>query len=299
MSENFVNVGQITGSQFQLGQNNVMYLPAQPTAPAERASWDVGIITVLSEESRAVAAMLSDAGVCEIRVHDSGLRFREAKLSVARSNISVVATQTLNQGQRSAVIAFERLREIYAPATVVLTGIAGAIHPSLDIGDVVVVDTVVYYDQRRETATGPARRGQACAVPARTKHAINAFFADRSEPYLTTIHGPDGISRACSVSRGPIGSGEAVIADGDSAIRRYISAFNDKTLAVETEAAGVAEAFYETTDSLAAGTGWLAIRGISDKADAAKSDASHEMASWHAAAILREMLPYLHASPMS
>ena len=39
--------------------------------------------------------------------------------------------------------------------------------------------------------------------------------------------------------------------------------------------------------------GWLAIRGISDHADADKDDAFHQVASWHAAATLIGLLPYL------
>ena len=57
---------------------------------------------------------------------------------------------------------------------------------------------------------------------------------------------PDGTTRDYKIRPGLIGSGEAVIADPNSDIRRYITAFNDKTLAVETEAGGLAEAFYVT-----------------------------------------------------
>ncbi len=315
MSGEQINIGSLQGGGNQIGgSSNVMYQAPQPVgrpAMAERPGldladasrqgrrtrWDVGVITVLSEETSAVAAMLDASGECHVRVHDSGLRCREAQLGSPGAGISVVATQTLGQGQQSAVIAFERLREAYTPTTVVLTGIAGAINPIITLGDVVVVNGVIHYDQRRETSAGITRRGQEIPVPARTRHAINAFFSDHGEPYRTTIVGSDGISRSCAVRPGMIGSGEAVVADQNSPIRGYVTAFNEKTLALETEAAGIAEAFYETTDTLAAGTGWLAIRGISDSADAAKDDTYHEIASWHAAVILRQMLPYLKASP--
>lgn len=307
------NIGSVQGGNLQLGSGNVMHVP-QPVADAaavgrpglvgadaarqeRRTRWDVGVITVLSEETSAVAAVLGASGQCQVRVHDSGLRYREAYLGSSNSGISVVATQTLGQGQQSAVIAFERLREAYAPATVILTGIAGAINPIINLGDVVIATGVIHYDQRKETPAGIARRGQEIPVPARTRHAINAFFSDHGEPYRATIPGSQGITRACAVRPGLIGSGEAVVADQNSPIRSFVSTFNEKTLALETEAAGIAEAFYEAADTLAAGTGWLAIRGISDSADAAKDDSYHEIASWHAAAILRQMLPYLTINP--
>jgi adenosylhomocysteine nucleosidase len=176
-------------------------------------------------------------------------------------------------------------------------GIAGAISPMLTLGDVVIVTGVIHYDQRKETPTGTARRGQEIPVPARTRHAINAFFSDHGEPYRATVAGSDGIKRTCAVWPGLIGSGEAVVADQNSLIRSFVTTFNEKALALETEAAGIAEAFYETADTLSAGTGWLSIRGISDCADAAKDNTYHEIASWHAAAILRQMLPYLKVNP--
>ena len=112
----------------------------------------------------------------------------------------------------------------------------------------------------------------------------------------TTIQDQAGTTRTCKVLPGPIGSGEAVIADHDSAIRQYVTAFNDKTLAAETEAGGIAEAFYEMAGTSPPGGGWLAIRGISDHANAGKDDTYHDIASRHAAAIFLEMLPYLRPS---
>jgi adenosylhomocysteine nucleosidase len=130
-------------------------------------------------------------------------------------------------------------------------------------------------------------------VPAATRRVINAFFSDHGEPYWATIQDPDGTTRTYHVLPGPIGSGEAVIADKDSETRRYIIGFNDKTLALETETGGLAEAFYEMASPASPGTGWLAIRGISDEADARKDDSFHAVASWHAAAVFRQLLPYL------
>jgi adenosylhomocysteine nucleosidase len=261
--------------------------------PAGAGRLDVGIITVLSEETRAVTAALDAAGRCRSQMGPAGLRFREAELGGGRPGLRVVATQALDRGQRSAVLAFEQLRRHYAPATVVLVGIAGGISPEVRPGDVVVVHEVIYYDMRKERPDGIVHRGQARPVPAAARRAINAFFSDNGEPYRALLHGPDGVARACHVLPGPIGSGEAVVACESSEIRRYLTEVNDKTLALETEAGGVAQAFYETAGTAAAGAGWLAIRGISDDAGAGKDDSYHEIASWHAAGILRMLLPYL------
>jgi adenosylhomocysteine nucleosidase len=285
--------GSVTGTQTNI-QN--VHSPQENTRePGGRQSswWDIGVITVLSEETQAVNAMLAAAGPCTQRTCDSGLRFREAHIEVAGKHITVAAVQALDRGQRAAVIAFDQLRQHYAPAVVVLAGIAGGISTAVRLGDVVVVQDVIYYDLRKETAGAVIHRGQSRPVPAAIRHAINAFFSDHGEPYQATIKDPAGTSRTCHVLPGPIGSGEAVVADKNSAIRQYVAAFNDKTLALETEAGGIAEAFYAMAGTGTPGSGWLAIRGISDHADTGKDDAYHEIASRHAAAILHQMLPYL------
>jgi len=289
----------ITGSA--LGQGTTVNNAARPqtaptpaaTASSQPSGWDVGVITVLSEETRAVAAALALAGPCTRNTRPGGLRFLEARTGAPASPVTVVATQAIDRGQRAAVIAYEQLRQHYAPAVVVLVGIAGGISPAVRLGDVVIVNEATHYDLRKEPPNGIVRRGQARPVPASIRHAINAFFSDHGEPYQATIPDPAGPPRTCHVLPGPIGSGEAVIADRHSAIRDYLSAFNDKTLALETEAGGLAEAFYALADTTTPGSGWLAIRGISDHADHAKNDTHHDIAARHAAAILHQLLPYL------
>jgi adenosylhomocysteine nucleosidase len=291
--------GTVNISQSAIGDHPTIRIrPAPEHAPRPPAStetdrWDVGVITVLSEETRAVAAVLAAAGTCRKQTHPNGLRFCEADIGTTGGHVKVVATQALDRGQRPAVIAFESLRQHYAPAVVVLVGIAGGINPAVRLGDVVVVQEVIYYDLRKESLHEIFRRGQARPVPAAIRRAINDFFSYHGEPYRASIEDQDGTLRTCNVLPGPIGSGEAVIAHKDSDVRQYVASFNDKTLALETEGGGLAEAFYEMADVTSAGSGWLAIRGISDHADAAKDDSYHDIASWHAATILRQLLPYL------
>jgi adenosylhomocysteine nucleosidase len=253
---------------------------------------DVGVITVLSKETSAVTAALRMAGSVRSHAHEHGPRCNEAEVNVSGRRLLVVATQAADPGQRPAVLAFQRLQKDHAPAIVALVGIAAGVHSSVQLGDVVVVQDVIYYDLRKETAGRTIRRGQTRPVPIRVKHAINHFFSSNGEPYRASFKDPDEVIRPGSVLRGLVGSGEAVVADAHSDIRRYIEGFNDKTLALETEAGGVAEAFHEMAGNF--GTqGWLAIRGISDYADADKNDDYHDIASWHAAAVLIQLLPYL------
>lgn len=254
---------------------------------------DVGIITILSEETRAMArVLLAAAGELHERAHDGGFRCTEADIEIGHRRLRTVLTQADSPGQRPTVIAFERLRQTYAPEIIALVGIAGGIHPALRLGDVVIAHEVIYYDLRKEKDGETLRRGQARPLPGTTRRAVNHFFSREGEPWNAHIGHPDGSVRQCSVLPGPIGSGEAVVADRNSRIRQYVSDFNDKVLCLETEAGGLAEAFHQ----MAGGpdvSGWLVVRGISDLADTDKDDTYHDIASRHAAVVLLRILPDL------
>lgn len=288
----------ITGNS-AVGTGNTVNVGAwSRTRPADRGAaveWraDIGIITVLPAEMSAVASALAEAGSVRERTHEGGFRYREADIGVGRERIRAVLTQADAPGQRPAALAFERMRRAYAPAFVALVGIAGRVHPELRPGDVIVAQEVIYYDARKETPEGTLRRGETRPVPAPARRAINDFFSrNREVPCRASIRHPDGKIRECKVLPGPIGSGEAVVADAGSEIREYVSSFNDKVLGLETEAGGLAEAFHEMAGDPVV-SGWLVVRGISDLADAHKDDSYHEVASWHAAVTLLRMLPDL------
>jgi nucleoside phosphorylase len=272
----------------------VISAPRTESARATRRGgpWDIGVITVLSEETLAVAGMLARAGSYQERGGEGGLQFGEAAITAGGQLVKVVTIQALDSGPQSTGIAFDHLHRYYAPALVVLTGIAGGIHSSVKLGDVVIGREVIYYDHRKETPDGTRRRGSSQPVPAPVRRAVNKFFSDNGEPCPLAVTDPDGISRAFKVLPGPIGSGDAVIADADSDILSYLASYNDKTLAVETEAGGLSRAFYEKVSRPDAG-GWLVVRGISDHADARKDDACHDIAAWHAAAVLERLAAYL------
>ncbi|TMR93981.1 5'-methylthioadenosine/S-adenosylhomocysteine nucleosidase [Nonomuraea basaltis] len=165
----------------------------------------------------------------------------------------------------------------------------GGIHASTKIGDVVVATRVVYYDLRKETPEGTRRRGEEREAPSAVGHAVNAFFNDHGEPATLQAANDEG---DFLTHTGPIGSGEAVIADAKSEIIRYLKAYNDKVLAVEMEAGGLTQAFHEQ-DGPQAVRGWVVVRGISDDADDGKNDTCHDVAARHAATVLRSLLPYL------
>ncbi|GAB2861163.1 hypothetical protein GCM10022221_71150 [Actinocorallia aurea] len=254
----------------------------QPVPVDDRAAQpcDVGVITVTAKETHAVKRVL-------------GLRAgREGLIPVYSGEVegvSVCAVMAPAQGQRSAMAAVENLLHVCDPGAVVLCGIGGG-RPPTALGDVVVATEVVYYDQRKITAEGVRRRADAHPAPAVARHAVNAF---RTEVDLLTATDPDGRVRSFTVHDGPLGSGEAVIAAEGAAELAWLDQVNDKLLAIDMEAGGLARALHERTARTGRQQPWLVVRGISDHADAAKSDEPQRDAALHAALTLVRLLPYL------
>ena len=275
----------INGGVNNFGGTNSFYGPVSGhdiTMAAARSGPDaalaeIGVLTVIDEEMRAVKAVLAGMDGYRTRRLGDGPLAHEARLTGLDGRpLRIVAVQTLTRGTESAALACRALVEAYGPGTVLLVGIAGGVAEDVKIGDVVVADNVISYDARKVTPEGVRHRGQAQVVPAALGHRLNEFFADEPRP-------------AFGIHRGPIGSGNAVVADPAAEIRRWLYHVNDKVLAVETEAAGVAQSFHETSRL----PGWLTIRGISDTADRSKNDDDHEVAARHAAEVMAMLVPFL------
>ncbi|MEU0807449.1 hypothetical protein [Streptomyces sp. NPDC005970] len=265
--------------------------PATGAVDEPAVGWDVGVVTILSEELRSVVDELK----LERHKEPGGLYFYQGKYTTPEATVRIVATQSQSQGQRSAMAALENLRRHYEPRLWALVGVGGGIHDNhARVGNVIVSTDIVYYENRKINPRGDVRRrGEHRQAPAPVVHAVNAFFADRGTP--ARLHGQlsEHASEEFDVYPGVIGSGEAVIADRESEIRRYLNDYHEKVLAVDMEAGGLSQYWQENSVHSGINPGWIVIRGVSDNADEEKGHGYHELAARNAAHILRQLLPYL------
>jgi nucleoside phosphorylase len=250
---------------------------------------DVGIITVVPHEMKALLLEMSSIRPPQ-ETELGGRYFQIGSFRAVKGLHSVAATMATDQGNRSVILAYESLVQNFAPHLVVLLGIAGGIHKDVRLCDVVVADQILYYDRRKVTAESSLHRVEAYRMDVRLKDLMNRYFYKRDDPaVLTSV--PDAPYRDFRVFLGPLGSGEAVLASERAPERLWLRMLNDKCLAVETEAAGFAQAFYEdgrSRDSRASAA--LVIRGISDAADSTKDDRVRLVAARHGAIFLKDFL---------
>lgn len=244
-------------------------------SPAKKRHADVAVITIVTEETIGIVKRLqSDERY--FREGSGALSDRyyyEGRLKAAGGgHHSLVCTQSLKQGNRPVASAYSHITAEYTPNLVVLLGIAGAIHKSIDVCDAMFAESILYYDQRKVTADGTLHRGHGYNLAPWLQKWLNAFFVRHGEP--AAFPAVDGSkNQKYRVHKGPLGSGEAVVANRAAEIRQWLTRVNDKTLALETEAGGLAEVFDE--EQLKRGyraDGYLVVRGISDHADQEKSD---------------------------
>ncbi|WP_370961923.1 HEAT repeat domain-containing protein [Amycolatopsis sp. cg9] len=258
-------------------------------------SCDIGLITIIGEESRAVIEWLEEHDPSAEKRGPGGVRFvYRADVPAGSGRSRIVMTQAIEQNQTSASNAADYLVEHFSPRFLILLGVAGGIHADVTLGDVVIGTHVIDYGPAASTSNGPRHRGSAFRPPVRVVAALNNYFARHGEPrQLTAHHESAELGRSLfALQRGPIGTGPRVVKFKDAEERTFLSNYNEKTLALETEAEAVARHFYEQGDDGTI-TGYMVLRAISDHADEEKDDRWKLAASRNAVAALKELLPVI------
>ncbi|MEU8080311.1 5'-methylthioadenosine/S-adenosylhomocysteine nucleosidase [Catellatospora citrea] len=240
----------------------------------------VVFLTALNLEYEAVRHHLADL----TPQSHKGTRFETGRLSGGRGK---AALALVGKGTHPAAVLTERAIELFDPLAVVFVGVAGALWPSIALGDVVVATHVYAYHGATSEDSGAKARPRV----------------------WETAHGPDQIARAVArdggwvrrlptggdtpqVRFGPIAAGEVVQDSATSDNARWIKEHYNDAIAIEMEAAGVAQAAHH--NELAG----IVVRGISDRADGTKTVTDgHQWqpkAAAHAAAFAAALAEEMH-----
>jgi nucleoside phosphorylase len=240
---------------------------------------DVVILTALPEEHTAVVRALGD---CAVHI------WRGYKLHVGKVGaLDVLAFPMGGMGNVSSAQAATLVISVWNPAYLLLAGIAAGmpdVGDDLRLGDVLVPDQIVGYEQAKVRPEGAERRYKV-AQPDWELLQTARGLEPREWALSVAATRPDGqgdrvIPRAFFES---VFSGEKVIADGT--IIAGLRQDWRKAIGVEMEGLGVAVASYR------GGPRFLMVKAVSDFADPAKNDDWHayaaESAARFAVAVLR------------
>ncbi|WP_303870721.1 5'-methylthioadenosine/adenosylhomocysteine nucleosidase [Acetobacterium wieringae] len=97
----------------------------------------IGIIAAMDSEVRDIKAAMEDG----IKVHHGGMTFFKGKLHQKE----VVAVKS-GIGKVNAAMCTQVLIDIFKVTNIVHVGVAGAVHPELEIGDIVISGDSCQYD---------------------------------------------------------------------------------------------------------------------------------------------------------
>jgi 8-oxo-dGTP diphosphatase len=214
------------------------------------------ILTAMNLEYNAVRARLSDVTA---QTHPMGTRFEVGYLG----NGCRVALAITGKGNQSAAVLAERAAAEYAPAAIIFVGVAGALQPHLGLGDVVVATHVYAYHGATSEDDGLTARPRTWELSHRM-HQVAAHL-ERSGEWTR--------QPAPRVHFGPVAAGEIAHYSAQSDARQWLREHYNDAVAVEMEAAGVAQAGH-LNDALPT----VMVRGISDYADSSKS--ATDAAGW-------------------
>jgi len=234
-----------------------------PSPPAFEAGVDVAIITTLPAEYHAVLRKLENVrrviepdGRASVYLWATG----EIQSGDPGNPHRLVVTMLGEAGEVSGALATKATIDRWKPRDVLLVGIAGGLHNSLELGDVVISSQIWGYEHGhlgKHYDTG----GVYFFTPTPTLlDAARTLGPDWRKRIAVSAPDRNALPK---VVEGKTASGNKVIENTDSEYFAESLLLNIFILAVEMEGAGAAAAVAKDHDS-GGTTGFLMIRGISD-----------------------------------
>jgi adenosylhomocysteine nucleosidase len=215
------------------------------------------VLTALDLEYEPIKGKLIDI---RVQSHPAGTRFEVGRLAESDCR---VALALVGKGNHAAAVLAERAISEFDPAALLFVGVAGALRPSIALGDVVVATHVYAYHGGASQDDGLKARPRVWEVSHRAQQI--ARHLKSTGEWMRQL--PPG-AEPPAVVFGPIAAGEIVQDSKISAEARWIREHYNDAYAIEMESAGVAQAAH-LNDSLPV----VVVRGISDRADGAKTAA--------------------------
>lgn len=270
-------VSDIMKSDNEIGDKEATTLAKQ----VDEESIDFAIITALPKELKAVLHYFPELFEFKEKNTDNRLYFKGTIKTNIGDNYRIVATLLNTMGNLEAANATSDLINKWNPRYILVSGIAGGLdRSSQNFGDVIISDSIIYYESGKVKTTGIEPRSRQFISDRNLIMGMHKLML--SNPQLNLPEKYKNIKPKIEI--GIIASGEKVISSSDE-VHRLLQ-IHRKLIAVEMESAGMASAAFSAVKQI----GFLTFRGICDFADETKSDDWQDLASYSAAAVLRKFI---------
>ena len=256
-------------------------------------SVDFGIVVALKKELDALKLQFPQLRHVPAGPDSPRSYYRGTVATALGGSYRLVATLLPSVGNLEAAHAADDLIRGWNPRFVIVNGIAGGLsRAKQDLGDIVVSDSIVYYEPGKVRSGGVERRSRLFASDRSLLGGMLELTDSQWRKRLPPR--PDGKAPTEGLPQihvGSIASGEKVIAAAEEAAR--LRAGQPNLIAVEMESAGVASAAFGALRRV----GFLTVRAICDFADSKKNDNWQEYAACAAASCLRAFLESRPVAP--
>ncbi|OZI68176.1 5'-methylthioadenosine/adenosylhomocysteine nucleosidase [Bordetella genomosp. 1] len=241
----------------------------------------LGILAALPEE---ITELLAEMGPTA-EVHRIGMRDYHVGMLAGQPCVLVLT----RIGKVAAAATTAMLLHAFGVRAVVFTGVAGGIHPRVQVGDVVIGDALLQHDLDARPLFPRYEVPLLARSHFATEAALTALLGQCAADFLAGY--AHGRAAQPAVHHGPIATGDCFV--GDAVTLARLREELPQALCVEMEGAAVAQVCHEF------GVPCAVLRTISDRADnAAPVDFKRfltEVASVYSAGILRRFLRALPA----
>lgn len=239
---------------------------------------DVLFVSALAKEYDAIVSKF-DREITTPRA--STANYARGEIDAAHGERRVAACVADRPGTLPAALTALRGVQMFRPNLVVLVGITAGVAGELDVGDLIIPDTVVEYEATKIGTDGEVSHGRQHAIDPLSVAAVLAWRGLESWLGHISTSRPDGGSSRLSTDA--MASGNKVVASAERAA--LIASSSRKAAAIEMESLGVVEACQRADPLVPA----LVVKAVSDLADEKKDDSWHAFAT-NAAAELASVL---------
>ena len=126
-----------------------------PVAEVKGGPIDFAVVTALKLEREALLKRL-DEGYQSLQEDNEPLTYYYGHVTIPSSGerYTVVVVMLLGMGNEEAAVATTRVIQRWQPEHVLMVGIAGGVPGKVALGDVVVTDSIYYYEPAKLTPRG-------------------------------------------------------------------------------------------------------------------------------------------------
>jgi nucleoside phosphorylase len=218
----------------------------KPTTQTVEPLIDFAIITAIDVEREAICKAFKMTDKHRVFPPSGRVYWRNRlKLKNGEYYEIIVAQSPDMANVDAALLASDTIRD-WKPHAILMVGIAGAASQEQALGDIVVGNTVHYYERGKITPNGSKPEPYQYPVDQTLLSRIIALPQWKAN---IPIPRPDGAETRPRIHRGVIASGEQVIAD--AVIRDEIAAAHRKIVALEMEGYGVSKAAWQSLNVFA------------------------------------------------